>query len=63
MCTKERGSIMPKINDKDKCHTKSLLELIQKVAQSKSVSLVFTEFIEMSAITIANSSSLFHDDI
>jgi len=57
---------MSKIKVKElnnKHHLKSITNLIQKVAQNRSVSRVFTEFLEMSAITIANSLNLIRDDI
>ena len=42
-------------------HLAILTELIKKVAHNRSVSQVFTDFLEIFAITIANTSSILQD--
>ena len=45
----------------EKDHSKSLVKLLEQVAYNKPISKVFADFVEMSAITIANSCTSHRD--
>jgi hypothetical protein len=51
-----------KNNDSDTDHKKEIISLLKQAAYSKSVSQVFNDFLEMAAISVANSVDFTHRD-